>query len=95
MRYARYRYQSSSVVNPHSRLSVATPADSCNSLACGFHATMEFFTSFRSKKTSEAGVWIQDDDVENCGCCGIKFALLIRKHHCRVGSPRTEAVQPA
>ena len=58
---------------------------------------MDFFTSFRSKKTSEAGVWIQDDDVENCGCCGLRFALLIRKHHCRVslynlGRPYSAAI---
>lgn len=36
-----------------------------------------------SKKTSEAGVWIADEDVSNCYCCGVGFSLMIRKHHCR------------
>ena len=47
---------------------------------------MDFLRGFQSKKTSEAGVWISDEEVLNCGCCGVKFSLLIRKHHCRVSN---------
>lgn len=27
--------------------------------------------------------WVPDADVTNCGQCGIKFTLFVRKHHCR------------
>lgn len=36
-----------------------------------------------SKKTSEAGVWIPDEEVLGCMQCKGKFSLLNRKHHCR------------
>jgi hypothetical protein len=39
----------------------------------------------RSKKTSESGVWVNDEDVDTCFCCAVKFSFSIRKHHCRVG----------
>ena len=45
---------------------------------------MDFLSNLRSKKISESGVWISDEEVLNCGCCGVRFSLLIRKHHCRV-----------
>jgi FYVE zinc finger len=47
---------------------------------------MDFFTSYRSKKTSETGNWANDEEVDNCFCCGVKFNFIIRKHHCRVSS---------
>jgi hypothetical protein len=36
-----------------------------------------------SKKTSESGVWVNDEDVKNCMVCKAGFGMLTRKHHCR------------
>jgi hypothetical protein len=45
---------------------------------------MDLLLSMRgSKKTSEAGVWVADDEVKVCMCCKASFGLFIRKHHCR------------
>ena len=45
---------------------------------------MDLLLSMRgSKKTSEAGVWVADDEVKACMCCKASFGLFIRKHHCR------------
>jgi hypothetical protein len=35
-----------------------------------------------SKKISEAGVWTDDSDVNNCQQCNQAFGLLIRKRAC-------------
>jgi hypothetical protein len=42
---------------------------------------MDFFRS--SKKTSEAGIWIADEEVKNCMICKASFGLFKRRHHCR------------
>ena len=41
------------------------------------------FSSFRSKKTSEYGVWVDDEALTNCMVCDTPFTLAQRKHHCR------------
>jgi hypothetical protein len=43
----------------------------------------EMFGGFRSKKTSESGVWVSDQEVKECPLCNRAFSLLVRKHHCR------------
>ena len=42
---------------------------------------MDFFRS--SKKTSEAGIWIADEEVKNCMICKATFGMFKRRHHCR------------
>jgi hypothetical protein len=41
-----------------------------------------------------AGQWVDDAEVENCYCCGVKFSFVIRKHHCRVRSLRLSQIYP-
>ncbi len=41
------------------------------------------FSFMRSKKTSETGVWENDEEVHDCPLCEVHFTVLIRKHHCR------------
>lgn len=36
-----------------------------------------------SKKTSEAGVWVDDDAANACLICRAVFSFTNRKHHCR------------
>lgn len=50
---------------------------------------MDFLNFHKSKKTSESGIWISDEEADNCACCGTRFNLIIRKHHCRVRARRS------
>jgi hypothetical protein len=44
---------------------------------------MDLFSVRLSKKTSEAGVWINDQEVADCMICHVRYTLLVRRHHCR------------
>lgn len=44
---------------------------------------MDLFSIRLSKKTSEAGVWTPDQEVNECAVCKRGFNLINRRHHCR------------
>lgn len=37
----------------------------------------------RSKKQSETGDWVRDEESDHCLLCEVKFTLTKRRHHCR------------